>query len=255
MAQINLDTLPRSRKEALALGSTHYFTGKPCKRGHLATRLTCNTDCRECKRGRDRAETLKQWAPRGIQCLACGAAMLTQLKPGQPSQFCTDECRALTYRKYRRRWEKANPEARKQQVRKRLKAHREQRTDIHLSTVRRQCAYQWKRRRRDVDYRLRLTLRNRLCAAISRGKGKKIESSISLVGCTVFELRAHLESQFQPGMTWDNYGLHGWHIDHIIPCASFDLTDPEQQKACFHYTNLQPLWAEDNLKKGARLAA
>ena len=61
----------------------------------------------------------------------------------------------------------------------------------------------------------------------------------------------HLEAQFKPGMTWDNYGLKGWHVDHIRPCASFDLRDPEQQRRCFHYTNLQPLWAEENLKKGS----
>jgi hypothetical protein len=54
-------------------------------------------------------------------------------------------------------------------------------------------------------------------------------------------------------MSWGNYGLHGWHVDHIIPCASFDLTDPEQQRQCFHYTNLQPLWAEDNLRKSDKL--
>ena len=52
-------------------------------------------------------------------------------------------------------------------------------------------------------------------------------------------------------MNWENYGV--WHIDHIIPCARFDLSDPGQQKICFHYTNLQPMWGEDNLKKGARL--
>lgn len=54
-------------------------------------------------------------------------------------------------------------------------------------------------------------------------------------------------------MTWANYGKSGWHIDHIKPCASFDLSDPDQQKACFHYSNLQPLWAFDNLSKGAKL--
>ena len=62
-------------------------------------------------------------------------------------------------------------------------------------------------------------------------------------------LKQHLESQFKDGMSWNNHGVKGWHIDHIKPCASFDLTDPEEQKKCFHFSNLQPLWWIDNLKK------
>lgn len=74
---------------------------------------------------------------------------------------------------------------------------------------------------------------------------------MQLVGCSVTDLKKHLEKQFQPGMSWDNWGNDGWHIDHIRPCSSFDLTDPAEQVKCFHYTNMQPLWATDNLKKGS----
>lgn len=81
-----------------------------------------------------------------------------------------------------------------------------------------------------------------------RGKCKSA-STAELLGCQIHELKEHLEMQFKPGMTWGNYGLKGWHIDHKRPCASFDLTDPTQQRKCFHYTNLQPLWEVDNLKK------
>lgn len=70
---------------------------------------------------------------------------------------------------------------------------------------------------------------------------------MELIGCSIEQLLEHLESQFQDGMTWDNYGE--WHIDHIKPCAMFDFTKEEDQRECFHYTNLQPLWAEDNLRK------
>ena len=72
-------------------------------------------------------------------------------------------------------------------------------------------------------------------------------STLKLLGCNLETVRQHLESKFTEGMSWDNYGK--WHIDHIMPCASFDLSDLEQQRKCFHYTNLQPLWAKDNMQK------
>lgn len=109
-----------------------------------------------------------------------------------------------------------------------------------------------KRKKADISYVLIKGLRARVSAAIKRG-GKKCNTTTELVGCTMSELTAHLEKQFTDGMTWDNYSFMGWHIDHIIPCASFDMSDIEEQKKCFHYTNLQPLWAKDNLKKGAKI--
>ena len=76
---------------------------------------------------------------------------------------------------------------------------------------------------------------------------KKSERCAYYVGCSLEDLRAHLESTFADGMSWDNYGQ--WHIDHVFPCASFDITDETERKACFHYTNLQALWASDNIRK------
>jgi len=100
------------------------------------------------------------------------------------------------------------------------------------------------------QYKLRKTLSNRVKDAIKICKGQKSASTIELLGCSIEYAREHLENQFIEGMTWDNHGE--WHIDHIIPCAAFDLTKEEEQRRCFHYTNLQPLWAQDNLKKGAK---
>lgn len=79
----------------------------------------------------------------------------------------------------------------------------------------------------------------------------KSSRTLDLIGCSIEELWVHLETQFQPGMTRKNHGPE-WHIDHIIPCIRFDFTYPEQQKKCFHYSNLQPLWKSDNLSKGAK---
>jgi hypothetical protein len=80
---------------------------------------------------------------------------------------------------------------------------------------------------------------------------EKSASVITLLGCSLDEFRLRMECMFQPGMTWENSGKV-WHLDHVRPCASFDLTDPDQLRACFHYLNYQPLWARDNLIKGAR---
>jgi hypothetical protein len=107
------------------------------------------------------------------------------------------------------------------------------------------------RQKTDADFKLRGVLRSRISTAIKRNP--KAARTMVLIGCSITELRKHLESQFEPGMTWDNHSTHGWHIDHIIPCKHFNLTDPEQQKICFHYTNLQPMWAKDNLSKGDRI--
>ena len=98
------------------------------------------------------------------------------------------------------------------------------------------------------EYKLLCILRRRIQHVIKGNS--KFAPSLELLGCTPEEVRNHLQSQFTEGMTWGNHGQHGWHVDHIRPCASFDMSEPEQQKACFHYTNLQPLWAEDNFKKG-----
>ena len=100
-------------------------------------------------------------------------------------------------------------------------------------------------------YRIMGNLRRRLNLAL-RGKSKSA-CTMELIGCTIEELWHHLEKQFKSGMTWDNYGKAGWEVDHIVPCANFDLSVPEQQKKCFHYTNLQPLWAFDNMSKGKKI--
>jgi hypothetical protein len=78
-------------------------------------------------------------------------------------------------------------------------------------------------------------------------------SAINLLGCDLISFKKHIESQWTDGMSWENHNYWGWHLDHIRPCASFDLKDPKQQSKCFHYTNLQPLWAYENLSKGAKI--
>jgi hypothetical protein len=89
-------------------------------------------------------------------------------------------------------------------------------------------------------------------AAVKRRNGRKAYRLTELLGCTIADFRAHIETRWLPGMTWENWGRKRgcWQLDHIRPVSSFDFTDPAQQFTCFHYTNYQPLWAIDNIRKG-----
>ncbi|NDD52422.1 hypothetical protein EBZ39_00835 [bacterium] len=104
---------------------------------------------------------------------------------------------------------------------------------------------------RSPDAKIKLRLRSRIIGALKSAGTRKNKKTTELLGCDIMTARKHIEAQFKEGMSWDNYANNTWHIDHIRPCASFDLTDPEQQKQCFHYTNLQPLWAWENDSKGS----
>lgn len=158
------------------------------------------------------------------------------------------------------KWTLANPDRRRQFAREWVRKHRQACTDNmwrwrkenkEKSRATRLAWYK-KARVTNLVWKLGVALRNRVRDAVGRGK-PRAGTLTDLLGCSVAQLKAHLEALFRPGMTWDNYGE--WHIDHIRPCASFDLTDPEQQKACFNFANLQPLWAKENLSKGAKLDA
>jgi len=100
----------------------------------------------------------------------------------------------------------------------------------------------------NIQYKLTTLIRSRLRFAI-KNKSKQ-GSAIKNLGCSIDELKTHLENKFQEGMTWDNWTNNGWHIDHIKPLCHFNLEDPKQLAEACHYTNLQPLWSYDNISKG-----
>jgi hypothetical protein len=103
------------------------------------------------------------------------------------------------------------------------------------------------RRQKDPLYKFFHNIRSQAVRVVKQvGLGKKPTNTFKWVGCSPEELKAHIESLFLEGMTWDNYGRHGWHVDHIRPVSSFK---PEEWEQINHYTNLQPLWAKDNLSK------
>lgn len=157
-----------------------------------------------------------------------------------------------------KQWVKNNPSKRREillrfadrnRAKERERARRRHRENPQRSLDR---LKKWQRKARleRPQFVVKTRLRCRLRAAFQRGYGKKIGSTIELIGCSWDELKRHIESKFTDGMSWKR--IKEIDIDHIQPCASFDLTNPEQQRACFHYFNLQPLWKSDNRRKGAR---
>jgi len=124
-----------------------------------------------------------------------------------------------------------------------------QKENLHKNRERERLKYNT-----DPMFRMRKILRAQVTYSIKRGfnLGQKCKPTLKLLDIPSIEwFWKYIQSKFKPGMTVENQGK--WHIDHIIPCASFDLRCPVQQIACFHYSNLQPLWAEDNLKKKDKL--
>jgi hypothetical protein len=105
----------------------------------------------------------------------------------------------------------------------------------------------------DPAYKFARLLRSRVGKAVKAQYAAKAFKTMDVVGCCLQKLFTHLEMQFKEGMEWHNYGRDGWHIDHIIPCAAFDLSQPDQQKKCFHYSNLRPAWARQNEGRASRI--
>jgi hypothetical protein len=145
-------------------------------------------------------------------------------------------------------WKKNNKEKAKEINKKCLKKrYYKYRKEIIKKTV----EYERKKLKTDINWVLKKRLRARLKAALKGiSKSKKTMELLGVPHINFF--KTWIECKFKEGMTWEN--KHLWHIDHVLPCSSFDLTKPEEQAKCFHYTNLQPLWASENLSKGNRIS-
>lgn len=137
-------------------------------------------------------------------------------------------------------WRIKNPEKDKL-ARQKYKKDNKERIKKYLNV------YIKRRMKIDESFKLSYNIRTRIRRALK--KDFKKSKTIDLLGCSIEFLKVYLENKFKEGMSWENYGRYGWHIDHIKPCSKFDLTQESEQKKCFNYTNLQPLWAVDNLKK------
>ena len=178
----------------------------------------------------------------------------------------TLHCKTCLNKKFRERWksdsafaarirEKAKESYQRHKVKQRKKSaeYYRQNRDAVLSRHKKYqrenaqtiFAKMKERKQKDPAFRVTCSLRSRLRRFLKK------ERTFPGVGCTREQLKAHIESLWDEGMTWENYGK--WHIDHIMPCSAFDLLDQRQVAECFHYTNLQPLWAEENLRKSNKV--
>ncbi len=160
----------------------------------------------------------RTWKGKKSYCNCCGKVMRVNYKKSIPTKLFAKR-KAASDRKYAKK------------NRKKLNKH--QNDKYHTN----------------IQHKLKVVIRNRIGKIIRNKKIAKHSSSTKSIGCSYEDLIKHIESQFTDGMNWDNHGMYGWHIDHIKPLALFDLSDKKQFDEANHYTNLQPLWAEDNWKK------
>jgi hypothetical protein len=121
--------------------------------------------------------------------------------------------------------------------------------EYHLANREKRALFDKNKYHTDLNFKLQTNLRNRIRIALKRNS--KSNSTNNLIGCDINSLRDHLSNNFKEGMTWNNYGE--WQVDHIIPCSVFDMKNPEDQKKCFHFSNLQPLWKEENRLKSNKI--
>lgn len=204
-----------SRQDALSLGLATYFTGNPCKNGHVSERYTKHRSCIECLRECAAREESKKWMREHNK------------KRRQSAEFLELERRVRNSEKGKAR--KSAYNKRPEMLAWRRKWQKERRASDPVFAMRRR-----------FSSLLNIKIRN-------MGYSKKSCAS-SILGCDWEAFKRHIEIQFLPGMSWDN--RNDWHIDHIVPAAS--ARDEDELTALFHFTNLRPLWAIDNIKKGAK---
>ena len=227
--------IPISRNDASQKGMTRFFTGIQCRSGHVSERRTCDGKCVQCKdailnkwleRNRERSNEIKEkYASNNI--------IKTKIRQKEYRKENADrlvikrreDYKRLKayYKEYGERWRKKNRLRLNETTRNRL--------------------------RNNINARLALNMRGRIRKAMLGACPSDV--TLALIGCSIDKFKSHLEKSFTEGMSFDNYGK--WQVDHIVPCAIFDFTNPEDRTVCFNYRNCKPMWAGHNAAKGARL--
>ena len=240
------------RKEAREQGLSRYFTGKPCRNGHLEERNTNSGTCYGCSRANTK-KYLK--TEKGKEKFKIGLKKYQQSEKGKKAQKkANNNPNAIKSRKNYQQSEAGKIAIKKSRQQPSTKASikKYQKSEKgKIASAKGQRTYYKKNPSHKVAHNLRNVIRETLKIQ-NIPKSKKF---IELLGCSSEELITQLERDFLQGMSWENYGLGNgrWHVDHIIPLdyfvKNFDMNDLYIQKIAFHFSNLQPLWQEENLSK------
>lgn len=247
-----------TRKEALEKKLSRYFTGKPCKYGHVCERFSSNNNCLICKNEKLKKYQKSEKGKKILKSYLQSEKGRTALKKSQKKYFQSEKGIAALKRGQRKYFNsEKGKEKMKNAVRKGVKKYLQTekgkavKKKANKKYQQSEKGKKWIKNKLENDPSFKMASRQRMRIAdlLSKKGIHKKGKTLRLIGCSAKFLSDYIESKFKPGMNWNNYGIYGWHVDHIKPLSKFDLEDPDQQKIAFHYTNLQPLWANENIKK------
>ncbi len=275
----------RLKKEEKGVGISKTRICPVC-RSQFSTLNSRKRFCKQaCKREWDRLKSKKKnRGPIQRECRWCGVVFITE---HSTQAFCCaehssrwhyqdrkdDPAKKARQDEFMQRYRRENAEKLRQSYRDYDAKHREERRSkakhrrssqdgrVYSNEIAKRARERFKQKhgispagalqRNNLNYRIGVRLRKRIWEAVSKQKATRAGSFEEICGCTIQELTRHLEGLWLEGMNWSNYGHDGWHIDHVRPCTSFDLNNIEQQKVCFNWRNMAPLWGSENSAKNA----
>ena len=240
-----------TRSEAIQQGLKHYFTGKPCKRGHVTTRKVSDKACRDCCRinqqnrrkdpkivALERVRQREKWA-------WCSETR-DRKKRSDKERRSSDEFK-LRQREIDREKYRLNAEFRNSKIRRSCDYSKNNRHKINE----RNRSWFKRKYRSDREFKISHNIRSMLNRVILACESKKSANTFDALGYSADEFKVHMELQFAKGMSWDNHGE--WHIDHIVPVSWHVKNGETDPKVINSLTNLRPIWASENISKGNSL--
>ena len=248
--------------KAAEKGEKTFFTGEECINGHIDRRYTSNGKCVSCVRNTTRRQNLKK----NPESIAIGKNISDEIRDLRKQRskekrrefLKTPEGRKKVKEYNKKSWSKATQEQKAINRERALiwyknNKYKKKAYDTKYRSLNkdkeRTWRNNWKKKQflNKTDYVIKERISKRIRQALKSQKVRKDNSALFYLGCSIEDARIHIESKFAKNMNWENYGE--WELDHIRPCASFDLKKESEQLKCFNFKNLQPLWKKDNRKK------